>query len=318
MEPKRTMTLPLELICCPRCKNALSRAGDGRLRCANTSCELSTRDFLQANGQPVLVDFDASVFDPSAYADGKGSVILRDEAKQGLWARILALIYGHNVTSGNCAEFLRLAKALSQRPRILVIGGGALGYGANELYNDAALEVFGSDVYASSFTSLVCDAHSLPFRSGAFDGVWIQAVLEHVLEPHLVVSEIHRVLRPDGVVYAETPFMQQVHEGAYDFTRFTLSGHRWLFRNFDETAAGQISGPGTVLLWSIRYLLRATGVPNKAATGVSLAFFPIRFLDGLARNRNGEDAASGIFFLGRRSAASLSPKDMVNYYQRRK
>ncbi len=46
------------------------------------------------------------------------------------------------------------------------------------------------------------------------------------------MKEIHRVLKDDGIVYADTPFMQQVHEGAYDFTRFTLSGHRWLFKNF--------------------------------------------------------------------------------------
>jgi len=57
-----------------------------------------------------------------------------------------------------------------------------------------------------------------------FDAVWIQAVLEHVLDPVRVVAEIHRVLRPGGLVYSEIPFMQEVHEGAYDFTRFRLSG----------------------------------------------------------------------------------------------
>jgi ubiquinone/menaquinone biosynthesis C-methylase UbiE len=32
--------------------------------------------------------------------------------------------------------------------------------------------------------------------------VWIQAVLEHVLDPPIVVAEIYRVLRPGGLVYA--------------------------------------------------------------------------------------------------------------------
>ncbi len=53
-----------------------------------------------------------------------------------------------------------------------------------------------------------------------------------MLEPERVVSEIARVLKPAGMVYSEIPFMQQVHEGAYDFTRFTDSGQRWLFRQF--------------------------------------------------------------------------------------
>ena len=34
----------------------------------------------------------------------------------------------------------------------------------------------------------------------SFDGVMIQAVLEHVLEPTRVVAEIHRVLKPDGLL----------------------------------------------------------------------------------------------------------------------
>ena len=33
-----------------------------------------------------------------------------------------------------------------------------------------------------------------------FDGVWIQAVLEHVLEPETVVAQIHRVMRSSGLV----------------------------------------------------------------------------------------------------------------------
>jgi 2-polyprenyl-3-methyl-5-hydroxy-6-metoxy-1,4-benzoquinol methylase len=45
------------------------------------------------------------------------------------------------------------------------------------------------------------------FGDGTCDAVVVQAVLEHVLQPDVVVAEIHRVLRPDGLVYAETPFM---------------------------------------------------------------------------------------------------------------
>jgi hypothetical protein len=89
--------------------------------------------------------------------------------------------------------------------------------------------------------------------------------LEHVLDPSAVVAEIHRVLKPDGYVYAETPFMQQVHERAYDFSRFTRSGHRWLFRQFDEIDAGPITGPATAFLWSMRYLLRALGAGENLA-----------------------------------------------------
>src|SRR5690348_11680038 len=45
------------------------------------------------------------------------------------------------------------------------------------------------------------DGARLPFRSGSFDYVVATAVLEHVPHPQRVVREIHRVLRPQGVLY---------------------------------------------------------------------------------------------------------------------
>ena len=102
---------------------------------------------------------------------------------------------------------------------------------------------------------LICDAHDIPFADGSFDAVIAQAVLEHVVDPHRCVAEIHRVLNAQGVVYAETPFMQQVHAGRYDFARFTHLGHRRLFRMFQEIDSGAVCGPGMALAWSYQYFL---------------------------------------------------------------
>src|SRR5207244_1565848 len=68
-------------------------------------------------------------------------------------------------------------------------------------------------------------------------------------------AEIWRVLKPDGLVCAETPFMQQVHGGCYDFIRFSLLGHRRLFQAFEEVRSGIAVGPGTALAWSWTYFL---------------------------------------------------------------
>jgi len=38
-----------------------------------------------------------------------------------------------------------------------------------------------------------------------FDGAIAQAVLEHVADPYRCVAELHRVLKPDALVYAEIP-----------------------------------------------------------------------------------------------------------------
>jgi SAM-dependent methyltransferase len=290
------------LLQCPKCRQPLHGAA-----CWNTACPYSS-GFLTVRGQPVLIDFDNSIFDRSEYEHGKG---FSEPAPQRLGRKLETALMGKNrAAEANIARVLDLVRATQNR-RILVIGGGTVGSGIDALYQANDVTVIGTDVYASTMTDIIADGHSLPFRDGVFDAVVIQAVLEHVLDPSVVVAEIHRVLRPGGVVYAETPFMQQVHMGAYDFTRFTKSGHRWLFRRFEEIEAGAVSGAGMASIWSLRYLLRAAHVPRKLENLLTLCAFPLRFIGS-----NDRDAASGYYFLGRLAEKPIGPKDMVGYYTR--
>jgi SAM-dependent methyltransferase len=287
--------------------------------CSDSSCEYSATGFPLVGAQPVLIDFATSIFERAMYGADQGSALQRDVTGRSLGSRLHQFTLGNNrIAASNCAKFIELLMEGAERPIVLVIGGGTIGLGADELYRNGAIELVGTDVYASPYTALVADAHRLPFEDGMFDGVWVQAVLEHVLEPATIVDEIHRVLRRDGLVYAETPFMQQVHERAYDFSRFTQSGHRWLFRRFSEVGAGPVGGAGVALVWSIRYLCRALGAGDKLSLLMSLPFFWIRFLDGFSRGRAVADAASGFFFLGRRSDQTIDPHAMTGYYDRQK
>ena len=223
---------------CPRCASSL-RDMERHPSCSDTRCEYSETGFPLVDAQPVLIDFAASIFDREMYSAGHGPALRRDVTGRSLGSRLHQFTLGNNpIAASNCAKFIELLLEGSERPVVLVIGGGTIGLGADELYRNRSIELVGTDVYASPNTALVADAHKLPFEDGVFDGVWVQAVLEHVLEPATIVDEIHRVLRRGGLVYAETPFMQQVHERAYDFSRFTQSGHRWLFRRFSELSAG--------------------------------------------------------------------------------
>jgi SAM-dependent methyltransferase len=294
---------------CPRC-----HADVADNRCTNLRCRYC-EGFLVAGGQPVMIDFENSLFEPAAFRDGRGSVMKRNDARRGLKARLSKLLLGDSPVAGRiAAQMLARLRERDGHRRVLVVGGGARGLGVDPLYEASDIELVGTDVYASPNTRLVADGHALPFKSSTFEAVWIQAVLEHVLEPSRVVEEIHRVLEPSGLIYADTPFMQQVHEGAYDFTRFTLSGHRWLLRRFEEIESGPVAGAGTVLGWSAKYLLHALGAPSALAKAALYASFPLRFLDGVGPRRNRADASSGVYFFGRRSEASLGPKDMVAYY----
>ena len=304
---------------CPRCASSLKDLGL-RPSCSDTACEYSETGFPLIDTQPVLIDFATSIFNREMYCgDHHGSALQRDVTGRSLGSRLHRFTLGTNpIAASNCTKFIELLKESSERPVVLVIGGGTIGLGANELYRNSSIELVGTDVYASPYTALVADAHRLPFEDGMFDGVWVQAVLEHVLEPATIVDEIHRVLRRGGLVYAETPFMQQVHERAYDFSRFTQSGHRWLFRRFSEISAGPIGGAGVALVWSIRYFCRALGAGEKLSLLISLPFFWIRFFDVFARGRAVADAASGFFFLGRRADRMIDPHSMTKYYDRQR
>ena len=302
-------------LCCPRCRSSLDLRGD-RIVCSRTECLYSRDGFPRAGGQPVLIDFERSIFDRNNYSDNRGSVMRRDDTGRGLAVRLRRLLTGTNpITPSKSREMIERLTADNRTPKVLVIGGGAIGVGADALYADPNIAVVGTDVYASPNTKVVADGHFLPFRDGTFDGVWVQAVLEHVLDPPAVASEIYRVLKRGGLVYADTPFIQQVHEQAYDFTRFTLSGHRWLFRGFEEIDAGAVGGAGKALVWSIRYVALSLGLSTRMATLVAMPFFWVRFIDRFAKPGPKTDAASGVYFFGRRSEHVLSAKDMPHYYK---
>jgi SAM-dependent methyltransferase len=305
-----------DVIRCPRCRSRLNKL-DHRLYCYKTSCRYAADGFEQAGNQPVLIDFEQSIFDQPRSGDPILSVLPRDEMRTSLRNRVMDFFHGHNPTSGvNSRAMLSAMKAFSPSPSLLIIGGGSRGAGVETFLQDDSVQVIATDVYGSANTALVTDAHQLPFEDAVFDGVWITAVLEHVLEPKSVVDEIWRVLKPEGLVYAETPFMAPVHEKAYDFTRFTASGHRWLFRGFEQMAAGvgRDSGAGMALAASLRYFVRAL-LSERIATLVALPLFGLRFFDRFAHARPTADAAAGFYFLGRKSRETLSPKDMVGYYE---
>jgi SAM-dependent methyltransferase len=203
---------------------------------------------------------------------------------------------------------------------VLVIGGSITGVGMEDLVNEKEIELVETDVSFGPRTMLICDAHDIPFKGETFDGAIAQAVLEHVADPYRCVEEIFRVLRPNGTIYAETPFMQQVHGKCFDFTRFTDRGHRRLFRRFKEVRSGICGGPGTALAWSCQYFLLSF-TANKVARafvriGVKLSLFWLKYFDYILQNKPGAvDAASGFFFLGQKSESIITDREVCEQYR---
>jgi hypothetical protein len=83
------------------------------------------------------------------------------------------------------------------------------------------------------------------------------------------------ILKKEGI--EKTPFLQHVHEGAYDFTRYTESGHRYLFKNFELISSGSCGGAGTQLLWSIDNFVRGVVRSRKVGKVIKLGFFWLQY-----------------------------------------
>ncbi len=303
----------LDILRCPCCGSGLQQRANA-LHCESLACDQGASPFLTLGGQPVLVDFDTSVFKRSTYASGQAPIIRPLGLPGRIFDKCREKLYGQNRAAA--AKAADMLAQLRHKPdaRILIIGGGTEGSGTRELYATRGLQIIGLDVFPTQLTSLVADGHRLPFAPDSFDAVWIQAVLEHVLDPQSVVAEIHRVLRDDGLVYADTPFMQQVHGGAFDFHRFSLNGHRWLFRHFSQIDAGTAGGAGVSLLWSLRYFFRSFGWGNKISTLLALPCFWLRFFDRITTRNGNSDAASGVYFLGQKSQVAMTPNEIIQYY----
>jgi len=265
--------------------------------------------------KPVLVDFFKSLLDEESVRRSGAASPIRRGSQVG-FGRARRLFFGSNaVAEASVGRLIDLASRGTVRPRILVVGGATIGSGMDRLYGSPNVDVIAFDIYSTPNIQFVADAHNIPIRDQSIDGVVIQAVLEHVLEPEVVVRELGRVLRSGAPVYAETPFMQQVHEGAYDFKRFTESGHRFLFRRFAEVSSGVVAGPAVQLIWSIDYLFRGLFRSRWAGRFARCAFFWLRWLDVLIPERYAIDGASCVFFLGTSCSSPIASRDIVARYR---
>lgn len=62
---------------------------------------------------------------------------------------------------------------------------------------------------------------TLDFADGAFDTIILSDVLEHMRNPGLLMDEMFRILSVKGHVLLNVPFLYWIHEGPYDYFRYT-------------------------------------------------------------------------------------------------
>jgi uncharacterized protein YbaR (Trm112 family)/SAM-dependent methyltransferase len=296
------------ILACPVCGGEFEISGQ-RLVCK--ACEVA---YPVIEGRPVLIRPDNELFQIADYCDAQVKPYGRSR-----WAKIVPGITA-DLAAKRVLNLLRETLDLSGPARILVVGSGCQrNWLDTQLQHRVPHKIVYSDIDTGADVDVFCDGHSLPFKAEQFDSVITTAVLEHVICPEKVTAEMARVLKVGGLIYSEIPFIQQVHEGAYDFTRYTLSGHRRLLNTFKEIDVGMTAGPGSALAWSIESFILAFFQSPKirlAVTGLTRIFCsPLKYCDRFLSTRPAAmDGACGTYFFGSKSETMRSDADIISAY----
>jgi SAM-dependent methyltransferase len=271
------------------------------------------------SGKLILIDDPATVVDldraqvEQLDATGIDITGTRETIRQFL-SRARSLSYA--LSAKHARELLAMFDG-DRKLNALIVGGGTIGPGIDDLVADPRVNLVAFDIYDGPNIDFVADGHDIPLVDESIDIIWIQAVLEHVADPQKVAAECERVLREGGIVYAETPFMQQVHAERYDFTRFTALGHRILFSRCDTVKSGVVDGPAVALIWSLRFFFAGLFRSKTVGRLVGVFFTWLKLFDHIIPENQKQMGACSFYFMGRRrkrSEASVSPKDVIAEY----
>ncbi len=116
-------------------------------------------------------------------------------------------------------EYERI-EGLSLHGLVLDVGGGVRNSYVRLLRIEGTLESVNID--PTMEPTYLADLNlPLPIISGRYDTLISFNTLEHIANDRLALSEMSRVLKPNGVAHIIVPFLYRVHGSPYDFHRHT-------------------------------------------------------------------------------------------------
>jgi SAM-dependent methyltransferase len=267
-----------ESVVCPKCKKILLEEKK-KIKCENCGC---LYQFI--NNVPIFLE-QANSFHNILYDSRKDSKLKK------IYKKItFSHTYKTRKSRNRIVNFLRNHQ---EKKIIINIGAG------NTNYNKKVINI---DIEIHPNIDLIADSKLLPFKNESVDIIISQAVLEHTPDSVENIDEMHRVLKKDGLIFCEVPFMQTYHAHPHDYFRFTHSGLRNLFKNFEVQEEGISVGPASAFSLNLRILISTLfSFGNKKIffiVGILANWItiPFKFLDIiLEKNPLSFYSASGIY-----------------------
>ena len=199
------------------------------------------------------------------------------------WKKILPTGVRERLDTSRWAvtQYMReVARQIPLDQRILDAGAGDCRYrslfsGRHYVGVDAAV---GKGLHYGKLDAL-SNLEALPFADQTFDAALCMNVLEHVKRPEACLTEIHRVLKPGGVIYLMVPLFAREHQLPHDYYRYTSYGITYLLERagFGVEYVRPEGGYFRVVAW---LLSRATAYlfPRTRALALKILLSPLELL----------------------------------------
>ena len=113
------------------------------------------------------------------------------------------------------SEINKLLKQYDDKTFVLNIGSGK---------KRLAAHVKNLDIIDDLNVDYVCSADNIPIESNSVDLIITQEAFEHIPNSTEAIKECYRILKNDGKIYFQVPFIVGYHPGPTDFYRFTKEG----------------------------------------------------------------------------------------------
>jgi len=275
-----------EILLCPSCKSKDLSLDSKELKCLDCGT-----NYKNESGKLIFLLFDKKDID-----DGFDRVkhsVKKFAGFYDLLIRIFSPVYVDKYYNKFIKKY-----CLGENTVALNLGSGN---------SDLSDYVSNVDIFNYPNVNIVCDIENLPLKDNSCDVILNIAVLEHVKNPEKIVAEIFRVLKKDGLVFSFFPFIQGYHASPFDFSRRTIEGIKYLYKDFESVEVKIAGGPASGFLWILQEflaLILSFGIKklhNLVLIFLMLITFPVKYLDVIFRHfPAAENISSGFYYIGKK------------------
>jgi SAM-dependent methyltransferase len=153
---------------------------------------------------------------------------------------------------------------------------------------------------------ITCDlSKPLPISDMQYDTIILSDVLEHIPEPKSLISELFRVMNPEGILFINVPFYYCIHEAPNDYYRYTKYAlQRFLTENnFHILEITPIGGSIEVFAdFTSKHLqfVPLLGTPIASFIQTLARLFSKTSLGKSIKNKSGENFPFGYFVIAKK------------------